>query len=248
MNVNGIAEHRKRELIFDFVKSFNVDFICLQETHNDSEKNKEKWTRDRGGGCIWSRATNRSRGVGILLKPGSELIFGNIRKDSNGRIVAATLLDRENNPKFNMINLYATAVPRDRKDFFADIWRYKPGDLNLLLVGDFNCVVNTSLDKQGGNPDSGTAGIEELTDFTNNHNLVDIWRETHPQDRIFTWNNKNFTQRSRLDRWYVPRGQDTQATIRACPHSDHSVIEITWKLRGGKKRGKGSWKLSSTKY
>lgn len=196
----------------------------------DSEKSKKEWTKEWAGACIWSRATNRSRGVAILLKPGLNLMFGNVRKDCNGRIIAATILDSANNTYFNVINVYAPTVPRERKDFFDDLWRYKPGDQNLLLVGDFNCVVNPQIDKMGGNPDSGTARIEELTNFVVGNQLVDIWRVTHPQDRTFTWHNKTLTQRSRLDRWYVPEGQDIQANIRACPHSDHSVVEISWTL------------------
>ena len=110
--------------------------------------------------------------------------------------------------------------------------------MNLLLAGDFNCVVNPILDKNGGNPDCGTIGTEELANFVDRNGLVDIWQKTHPQDRIFTWRNKNFTQRARLDRWYVPHGQDIQANIRACPHSDHSAIDILWKRDYGKKGGR----------
>ena len=143
LNVNGIAERRKRELIFDFVKYFNADLVCLQEALNDSERIEKEWTKEWGGACIWSRATNRSRGVAIMLKPGLDLMFGNVRKDSNGRVIAATLLDSENNPCFNVMNVYTPTVPTERKDFFDELWRYKPGDQNLLLAGDFNCVVNT---------------------------------------------------------------------------------------------------------
>ena len=35
-----------------------------------------------------------------MLKPVLDLMLGNVRKDSNGRVIAATLLDSENNPCF----------------------------------------------------------------------------------------------------------------------------------------------------
>ena len=85
---------------------------CLQETHNDNEQTESEWTREWGGTCVWNRATNRSRGVAILLKPGSDLLLGNVRNDSAGRIVAATLLDREKTPQFNVMNAYAPTIPR----------------------------------------------------------------------------------------------------------------------------------------
>ena len=94
-------ELRKKGLIFDFIKYFNADLVCLQETHNDSEHIEKEWTKDWGRACIWSKATNRSRGVAIMLKPVLDLMFSNVRKDSNGRVIAATLLDSENNPCFS---------------------------------------------------------------------------------------------------------------------------------------------------
>ena len=244
INVNGIAEKQKRNLIFDYIRHVHADIYCLQETHNDHKINEDQWEKEWGGQCIWSTGSNRSRGVAIMLPPGSNLSFSNIRKDNNGRIVAATLEDADSDTRVNIINIYAPNVPRERKEFYDKLWQYKPGDVNIVLTGDFNCVAEPDIDKYGGNHTSGTTGIEELTQFLNDHNLVDIWRVKHPNDRIYTWNSKDFSQRSRLDRWYVREGSEGYSTIRACPHSDHSAIELTLKTSQGSKRGKGTWKLN----
>ena len=127
LNVNGIAEKLKRELIFDFIRNFKVDIYLLQETHNDNEVHEKQWEREWGGPCLWSRGTNRSRGVAILLPPNSAIQFGNVWKDTDGRIVAATLTDSNLDTSINIMNIYAPNSPRERKNFFDKMWQYKPG-------------------------------------------------------------------------------------------------------------------------
>lgn len=244
LNVNGIVEKQKRDKLFDYIRNFNADIIFLQETHNETEQDERTWTSEWGGTCLWNRGTHRSCGVAILFNQRAQVEITNTLKDNKGRILAATV--NINGTGINLMNLYAPTIPRERKSFFDELWDFKPGDHNLMLAGDFNCVPNTSLDKQGGNPQSGTVGIVELNDFCNVNQLVDIWRDTHERDKIFTWSNRDFSLRSRLDRWYVPQvlQQRTTSTIRACPHSDHSVVEIVTTPTQTQTRGKGTWKLN----
>jgi hypothetical protein len=164
----------------------------------------------------------------------------------DGRIVAIQI--EHDNIITNVMNVYAPTLGPERKAFFDNLWHYKTGDNNIILSGDFNCIENTLLDKVGGNPLSGTVGFDELRDFTEQHNLGDVWRATHPQDLAFMWNTRDFSIHSRLDRWYIPNAELNTATsrIQACTHSDHSLVEIKVDLRDGRKRGKGVWKLNNS--
>ncbi|CAB4023936.1 Hypothetical predicted protein [Paramuricea clavata] len=134
-------------------------------------------------------------------------------------------------------------MPKEQKDFFGTLRQYQPGDQNLLLAGDFNCIENLDLDKHGGNPNSGNIGIEELENFIKDNNLVDTWRDTHEQDGIFTWSNKDFSIQTRLDQWYTPKNLLAASSVRACPYSDHSLDEIVVTPNKGA-RGKGTWKMN----
>lgn len=118
----------------------------------------------------------------------------------------------------------------------------------MVIAGDFNCVEDISKDKLGGNPSSGTIGVNELRNFLIAHDLTDAWRQTHMEDRIFTWSTKDFTIRSRLDRIYIPNNLIGKSftTIRACPHSDHSVVETVIQPSGARGRGKGTWKMNNS--
>ena len=46
MDVN---EWQKRNSILGFLKTYNADIVCLQEMHDDSEKDEDRWTKEWGG-------------------------------------------------------------------------------------------------------------------------------------------------------------------------------------------------------
>lgn len=245
LNVNGMAERPKRTMIFDFLRQYKADLYLLQETHNAGIQDEQNWTREWGGPAVWSSGSHHSRGVALLVNPKSNCNINRTLNDIDGRVIAAQI--EVMGTELNIINVYAPTVGHERKVFYDNIWSYKTGDHNLIIAGDFNCVEDIDKDKLGGNPSSGTTGVNELQQFLTAHELVDAWRKTHSNDRIYTWSTKDFTIRSRLDRLYIPQNLlgTTFASIRACPLSDHSVAEISIQPNGARARGKGVWKMNN---
>ena len=190
---------------------------------------------------MWSCGSNRSCGVAILIKPDLDCTVTKQLRDHEGRIIAASV--QVDNTELNIMNIYAPNKPSDRKPFMEQLWRYKPGEANLMLAGDFNCIENLDLDKQGGNPLSGNLGAAELRTVVDNNQLTDTWRRTHPTDHIYTWSNQTFT----LRRWYIPATLHPTAIscVRACPHSDNSVAQIIAHPDNVNRRGRGAWKLNN---
>lgn len=246
LNVNGIAEQKKRDVIFDFLRQYDSDIYFLQETHSANVSDEAKWTIEWGGKGIWNHGSHHSCGVAILLNPKIDGTFTNIQKDKDGRLISTKVTVKDSD--YSLINIYAPNKPYERKIFFENIWQYKPGIQNMIVGGDFNCVADLLLDKQGGNPLSGNEGIIEFDYFKKSNTLRDSWRETHAQDRIFTWSNKDYTIRSRLDRFYIDTELHSTAisSIRSCPYSDHSVVEICVNPTNANKRGRGVWKLNNS--
>ena len=244
LNVNGMTDKTKRTKIFEYLKLLKAEIYVLQETHVRSKGQELQWTNEWGGKACWSRGTNYSCGMGLLINPNIECTINNTLTDHEGRILAVKC--NINDTELNILSIYAPTNPQDRKVFFNTLWQYQPGNVNLLLAGDFNCIPDLDLDKFGGNPCSGNVGVAELNNFTSTNNLADVWRIKHPNDRVYTWHNQSFSMRSRLDRWYIPESftNDTQAHIRACPFSDHSAAEITLNQIARRKRGPGFWKLN----
>jgi exonuclease III len=70
INVNGLRENRKRELVFNWLISKKYDCICLQETHCtgvDINQWKSEWKAQGGGASAWLCGSSESKGVAILL-------------------------------------------------------------------------------------------------------------------------------------------------------------------------------------
>ena len=48
LNVNGLADKRKRNIIFDYIRNKKYDITCLQETHGTNQTT-EQWSKEWGG-------------------------------------------------------------------------------------------------------------------------------------------------------------------------------------------------------
>ena len=151
------------------------------------------------GQCFWSFGIGKSASVAIIISPN---FCGNIIRyvhDTDGRILS--LLVNYNSSKFNVICLYAPNTVSDRKLFFNRLHTFflSPGD--LILGGDFNCI-DSDLDRLNIKSDFG-ADKRCLSALKSDFCLVDIFRKKNPKAISFTWSNKDFSQASRLDRFYI---------------------------------------------
>ena len=99
-------------------------------------------------------------------------------------------------------------------------------DCKILLGGDFNVTLDPALDCSGGNP-SLKESVKFLEDIMMENDLVDIWRIRNPDNKNFTWRQKNPIIQRRLDYWFISdvTGHDrtenacTVSTSR-CPHTN----------------------------
>ena len=245
LNVNGIADKRKRHIIFDYIRNQKYDITCLQETHG-TNITTDDWTKEWGGKAHWNNGTHKSRGTAILFNPAQTYSTSDIKTDREGRILS--LMVKTEHFECNIMTIYAPVIDKERKEFFKTLKRYVTRTRHIILTGDFNCVENITNDKQGGNPSRGKAGVAELTEITENLYLKDIWREKNPSERQYTWSNANLTIRARLDKIYISQELVTQAKaeITTCPFSDHNPVSTTILIPDTNARGPGYWKMNTT--
>jgi len=106
---------------------------------------------ERGGKIISSHRLSHSGGVMTLFKPRLDVNIEKIASDVHGRyILAETVID---NAKVVLVNAYAPNDPNQQLVFLRGLSNNllsKYGNENLVLGGDFDCVIST-LDKRGGN-------------------------------------------------------------------------------------------------
>ena len=200
LNARGLRSSDSWQSAFNIFRRARFDIICLQETH---------WTadiamqikRDWDGEIFASHGTNLSRGVAVLISSRLDYNVRQIRSDSDGRIVNI-LLDVEDET-INLVNVYAPSSDFQRRIFFlSDIY---PN----IIGGDFNCIADPRLDKLGGNPNARQSAVSVLTALNSQHNLIDIWRVRHKDERSFPWTrrnpNDNSLVRTRIDKFFINR-------------------------------------------
>ncbi len=128
-------------------------------------------------------------------------------------------------------------------------WQSKFPNAYLVIGGDFNTVLNESLDRwpPGRRSNSNTA----LKDFMHRLELVDIWRVKNTNDQEFTWSNKKLSSLSRIDFWLVSRNLDKDyihVDISTTPLTDHKAVSIKIMFSPEARFNKGSsyWKINSS--
>ena len=257
LNVRGLNSSRKRRQVFRWLHQQQSDIIFLQETYSSAETIK-RWETEWGGKIISSHGSTHSRGVMILFKPRLDVGFEKITTDSYGRfIIAEAIID---GTKIVLVNIYAPNDSKQQIAFLRDLSKQflsMYANENLVLGGDFNCVIST-LDKKGGRPiDSKQTSINELQALIKTHNLLDSWRLKNPNLIGFTWANPSMKIQCRLDYFFVSKQLKShlnECKILSNIHSDHSAVALSLRFDDSElTRGPGFWKfnnslLSDTNY
>ena len=183
-NVKGIKDDEKRLLIFDWCKNRKADIYFLQETHSEV-KTEKFWTQNWGGKIVFSHGSTGARGVAMMFDKNLNYKLIDTKTDNNGRIIVVDIEIRE--IRYTIVNLYAPNS--DTPEFFSNI-----GDLidnfenvNLLIGGDFNLVLNVNLDKKGGRPSTHEKCRKFVINMMEDRDLVDVWRREHPTEFGYTW-------------------------------------------------------------
>ena len=138
-----------------------------------------------GGSLGWqivsSHGSSHSRGVIILFKPLLDVSIEKITSDDHGRyILAEIVIDKT---KIILVNVYASNDANQQVVFLRGLSKNllsKYDNENLVLGGDFNCVISAS-EKRGGKPvDIRKASTIELNALVKTQNLLDTWRYKNP--------------------------------------------------------------------
>ena len=78
--------------------------------------------------------------------------------------------------------------------------------------------------------------------------ILDVFRELHPDSQRYTWRRKNPTKMARLDYFLVSNSlfnSVNDSYFEASYRSDHSMVILSIKLQEFKK-GKGLWKFNNS--
>ena len=160
-----------------WLKKMKYDIYLLQETHSTS-RDADLWINEWGGDGIFAHGDKRSRGVGVLVKPGACIVLSRTYADPNGRFITTEV--RMANVLVTVRNVYG---PNDDNRlifdaFFDKLSEY--GNEQMIIGGDFNTCINIAEERVSyarGRVMNNERCKEAVKEFATSHGLIDIWRQ-----------------------------------------------------------------------
>ena len=150
---------------------------CTNESNHDNNKPQYK--------VLSSPGTTRSRGVAVLYHPSLTVLHSASNSQGRLQVIHFTFHSRP----FQFVNVYGPNQKQPGVTFFQSILPLLDPSLPTIVCGDFNTVVDATIDRIGCSPQSPWAynWPHTLAALTTNLDLVDIWRQRHPHERAYTW-------------------------------------------------------------
>lgn len=156
---------------------------------------------------------------------------------------------------FIVVNIYGYNCKSDNDQLLCLLeerlthWLSKFPDSYLIIGGDFNVVLNESIDRWPPRRPSNLNTNLKL--FMDRFHLIDIWREKNVDDTVYTWSNKDGSRRSRIDFWLVSNHFDENnilVNVLPTPLTDHKAILITMNISPNTNCNKYNsyWKMNSS--
>jgi len=245
-NCNGLLNGKTQYNILDFVNTCHINILFLQETYLYSKQQINKINKSLQCSCsYWSFGEINSKGVGILLFDSNIKVLRH-EFDLHGRFLCVDI--KYFTHTMRLINVFSPNITVERKHFISNLDKYlcQP---NIILGGDFNCIMEPSIDKIGGNPLSGTAGSKEIRFLCTDFHLKDGYRTLFPSGRATTWHARGRTISSRLDRIYISNTLTSYLSDMAVfptPVSDHDFVIMTFDNFCPLERGPGYWNFNNS--
>ena len=143
----------------------------------------------------------KKRGVAVLINKNSNIKAEKIYRDPGGNLL---IIKVKNNDKIiYLCTVYA--VSEDESVWYESIFNkiFEKTNGNLVIVGDFNCPLNHSLDTQNYLTIPNVRSRAAMINIIAENDLVDIYRYLNGEKPLFTWQKPNSTKRARLDYFLV---------------------------------------------
>lgn len=147
-----------------------------------------------------------------------------------------------------MVNVYGPN--KDNIDFYLQLFQYLDSrdNTSLMLAGDFNLT----LEPQDLYNNSGLSHFKKrqiLLEYMEHKGLLDVWRLTHSQEKMFTWRKPHVKElvMSRLDFFLLTQDlflRMNKVDIKTRYNSDHSRVVLNMDFAPDK-WGRGYWKFNN---
>ena len=164
------------------MKKEKYDIVAIQESHITTDEEAAQWELLWGGTLFYSSGTARSLGQMLLinrnLMHASELIY------KEERIIVVKL--KIDDKTILVVNAYAPNNTTGKIEFFRHLGtvidRLATDTTGVILMGDFNSVMNNNEDIISGNKHN-IKEVQALNQLVVNIDARDIWKLQNKEER-----------------------------------------------------------------
>lgn len=205
-NIKGFRRLDKQLEVVEFARRLRCDLLFVQETNFFCRRDVDAFTTRFGLEAFFSFGVGRCTGVEVIIFNRRLLQGFSFLPSPDGRVLRLDFqfLGRQ----FRCVNIYAPAQPGLTNAFFRDAAIHLLRPRPCVLLGDFNCVLDSYRDVQGPGHRRSTWNARELSRLVSHFCLVDAWVHLHGNGFQETWIRG--VSASRIDRVYLPQA--------LCPH------------------------------
>ena len=205
------------------------------------------WKREWTGNLFYHYGTSYSKGLVILT--GAKICNDNCKVlHSEDRLMILEV--KMNELVYVIFNIYGPNFEGEKNDFIkhiCDLYSNVNINQNVLLMGDFNLVMDNTLDVISGLPHKQSI-VCNFNKSMMDVNLVDIWRKMNNNKKQFTWSRTEPFVARRLD--YCFGSQGLLDRITDCKHifvpcTDHKGVSVNVAL-SEMIRGPSYWKFNNS--
>ena len=202
LNVRGLRDPGKCTRLLGELKTLGVDVAAVQETHFTCGADCRVLESDFNVFSAYGSRTSRvSLLVGCSLDADVDVVFAG----DGGRLVVADVAVKSF--KFRLVAVYASNIVVERVSFFRRLAPFLDDTKRLVLMGDWNAILDPKIDKIGRGASRAGRCESSLVGFVTRHGLVDRFRLDHPGREMWMWLDSSPSAKvgSYLDRVLVRR-------------------------------------------
>lgn len=250
-NVRGLKRKLKRKTIFKQIKREKVNIAAIQETHlEDSDMNMVE--KEMGGIIHYSNGTSRSKGLITYFDKSVDEECITLLAKTERMLVSVVKVENE---YIYIINVYAPCKENEKRPFLAELTNIINANIpredfgNVVCLGDFNMVINNSLDIISGEPHPEVI-TKAFASALNDLGLNDIWRVQHNNKKVFTWSRGSPVIARRLD--YIFIGDNLlpfcgNVHVKDLGLSDHRSVAVDL-IFSKQRKGPGSYRMNTSLF
>ncbi|KAH7976357.1 hypothetical protein HPB52_012614 [Rhipicephalus sanguineus] len=246
-NVRGFRDSYKQREILAFAQAQNIDVLFVLETNFRTPLDVARFRRDFHVDAFFSLTNARACGVGAIFISGRFRQRAHCTFGADGRMLFLDVYISGKRTRF--VNIYAPVTRSNTNGFFKDLHQILLEPLPHVLLGDFNCVVDSQRDVRGPGRGRSTYYAKELLKVLKHLKLTDTWMYVH--EDLFVPTRTSRTTASRIDRTYVPDFllpsvvdcEVLTPSSSLAGKSDHSPLVTTLRGTPGPHNGNHGWRL-----